>query len=159
MNGGRIRRMALSDVDDVQAIEKGCFSAPWSRNSFIQEITENKCARYLVVEYQNHVIAYAGMWLVIDEAHITNIAVHPAFRGKGVGERITRALMEAAQELGIRYMTLEVRRSNQIAQALYRKLGFVGVGFRKKYYEDNQEDALIMVCERLDCRAFDGAIE
>ena len=146
---GRIRWMVLSDVDDVREIEKGCFSLPWSRNAFIQEITDNKCARYLVAEYQKRVIAYAGMWLVIDEAHITNIAVHPAFRGMGIGEAITRALMDAARELGIQYMTLEVRRSNHVAQGLYRKLGFADVGFRKRYYDDNQEDALIMVCEHL----------
>lgn len=149
MNGGVIRPMELSDLDDVQEIEKACFSLPWSRNSFVQEITENKCARYLVVAHENRVAAYAGMWLVIDEAHITNIAVHPAYRGLGIGEKVTRALMRAADELGIRYMTLEVRRSNLVAQSLYRKLGFVDVGFRKRYYEDNQEDALIMVCEHL----------
>lgn len=146
---GTIRPMVLSDVDDVQEIEKSCFSVPWSRNAFLQEISENKCARYMVIECDHRVVAYAGMWLIIDEAHITNIAVHPAYRGKGAGERVTRALMRVAHELGISYITLEVRRSNEIAQSLYRKLGFVDVGFRKRYYEDNHEDALIMVCERL----------
>lgn len=147
MNDPIVRMMALSDVDDVQEIEKGCFSLPWSRRSFVQETTENKCARYLVIAQGDRVIAYAGMWLVIDEAHITNIAVHPAHRGKGYGEHVMRALMQLAKELGMVYMTLEVRRSNAIAQGLYRKLGFVDVGYRKRYYEDNQEDALIMVCE------------
>lgn len=144
-----VRMMRLSDVDDVQEIEKGCFSVPWSRNAFIQEITENKCARYVVVEKANRVVAYAGMWLVLDEAHITNIAVHPDDRRKGYGELVCVSLMRLAAELGMVCMTLEVRRTNLAAQALYHKLGFVDVGYRKRYYEDNKEDALIMVCERL----------
>ena len=144
-----LRPMGLPDMDDVQEIEKGCFSVPWSRESFEKEIAENKCARYLVAEREGRVIAYAGMWLVIDEAHVTNIAVHPAYRGKGYGERVTRALMGMASKLGMTWMTLEVRRSNLVAQSLYRKLGFIDVGYRKRYYEDNQEDALIMACENL----------
>jgi len=85
----------------------------------------------------------------MDEGHITNIAVHPDFRGKGYGERVTRALMQCASDNGMVWMTLEVRRSNLVAQALYRKVGFFDVGYRKRYYEDNREDALIMACENL----------
>ena len=144
-----VRPMCLTDVDDVQEIEKGCFSVPWSRKAFEKEITENVCARYLVLELSGQVIAYAGMWLVIDEAHVTNIAVHPAFRGKGYGEVVTRALMKLAADTGMTWMTLEVRRSNLVAQSLYHKVGFIDVGYRKRYYEDNQEDALIMACEQL----------
>lgn len=144
-----VRPMVLTDVDDVQEIEKGCFSVPWSRDAFIQEITENVCARYLVVEQGGRVIAYAGMWLVIDEAHITNIAVHSDYRGKGYGELVTSSLMQLASDTGMCWMTLEVRRSNAVAQALYHKLGFIDVGYRKRYYEDNKEDALIMACEHL----------
>ena len=149
MAEARIRLMALGDVDDVQEIEKGCFSVPWSRESFIREITENRCARYLVVELDGRVIAYAGVWLVLDEGHITNIAVHPDFRGQGYGARVTRALMQLASDMGLVWMTLEVRRSNLVAQSLYRKVGFIDVGYRKRYYEDNREDALIMACEHL----------
>ena len=144
-----LRPMRLSDVDDVQAIEKGCFSVPWSRASFEKEITENQCARYIVAEWEGRVIAYGGIWLVIDEAHVTNIAVHPEHRGLGIGESVIRALMRLASGLGMRWMTLEVRRSNLIAQSLYHKVGFADVGYRKRYYEDNQEDALIMACEAL----------
>lgn len=144
-----VRMMALSDVDDVQEIEKGCFSVPWTRDAFIHEITENRCARYLVVECEGKVVAYAGMWLVIDEGHVTNIAVHPAHRGKGYGELVTRSLMQLASNTGMVWMTLEVRRSNEVAQSLYHKVGFIDVGYRKRYYEDNREDALIMACERL----------
>ncbi len=144
-----IRLMTLQDVDDVQEIEKGCFSVPWSRAAFEQEITGNQCARYLVAELSGRVVAYAGMWLVIDEAHITNIAVHPDHRGKGYGELVTRALMQLASDTGMVWMTLEVRRSNAVAQALYHKVGFIDVGYRKRYYDDNREDALIMACEEL----------
>ncbi|MEG0768205.1 MAG: ribosomal protein S18-alanine N-acetyltransferase, partial [Clostridia bacterium] len=85
----------------------------------------------------------------IDEAHVTNIAVHPSARGKGYGEAVTRALMQLASDTGMIWMTLEVRRSNLVAQNLYHKVGFVDVGYRKRYYEDNREDALIMACEHL----------
>lgn len=141
--------MTLADVDAVQEIEEGCFSIPWTRAAFEREITENACARYLVLEEEGRVVAYAGMWLIIDEAHITNIAVHMECRRMGYGEAITAALMRLASSLGMVWMTLEVRRSNTAAQALYRKLGFMDVGFRKRYYDDNREDALIMACENL----------
>lgn len=144
-----VRLMTLADVDDVQEIEKGCFSVPWSRESFEHEITENKCARYLVIELDGRVVAYAGTWLVIDEAHITNVAVHPDFRGRGYGELVMRELMQLSSDTGMVWMTLEVRRSNVVAQSLYHKLGFIDVGYRKRYYEDNREDALIMACEQL----------
>lgn len=149
MNDRIVRMMTLSDVDDVQEIEKGCFSLPWTRNAFVQEITENKCARYVVIEHTARVVAYAGMWLVLDEAHITNVAVHPDYQSQGYGELVMRALIRVAKELGMVYMTLEVRRSNVIAQGLYRKLGFFDVGYRKRYYEDNKEDALLMACEHI----------
>ena len=145
----QVRLMTLADVDDVQEIEKGCFSVPWSRESFEHEITENKCARYLVVELDGRVVAYAGTWLVIDEAHITNVAVHPDFRGRGYGELVMRELMQLSSDTGMVWMTLEVRRSNVVAQSLYHKLGFIDVGYRKRYYEDNHEDALIMACEQM----------
>ncbi|MDR0929895.1 MAG: ribosomal protein S18-alanine N-acetyltransferase [Oscillospiraceae bacterium] len=149
MDEAIVRPMMLGDVEAVDEIEKGCFAVPWTHDAFVREITENKCARYLVAEVNGMVVAYAGMWLVIDEAHITNIAVHQAFRGRGYGELVTRALMRLAADTGMVFMTLEVRRSNLVAQSLYRKVGFYDVGFRKRYYEDNQEDALIMACEEL----------
>lgn len=149
MDNATVRAMTLSDVDAVQEIEKGCFSVPWSRESFAREITENRCARYLVAVLDSAVVAYAGMWLVLDEAHVTNIAVHPVYRGRGLGEVVTRALMQHAADMGMAWMTLEVRRSNAVAQALYHKVGFIDVGYRKGYYQDNKEDALIMACETL----------
>lgn len=143
------RPMTLADVDGVHAIEEATFAMPWSRESFVREVTENKCARYVVGELNGEIIAFAGAWLVIDEAHVTNIAVREDMRGRGYGEKITRALMQATANEGCLWMDLEVRRSNLRAQGLYRKVGFIDVGYRKRYYEDNQEDALLMVCERL----------
>lgn len=142
-----IRPMAEGDVDAVHAIETQVFAMPWSRQSFLQEVTENKAARYLVLVLDGRVLAYGGMWLVIDEAHVTNIAVHPQARGRGYGEAITQALMDMARGYDLTMITLEVRRSNAVAQALYHKVGFLDVGYRKRYYEDNREDALIMYCE------------
>lgn len=144
-----VRPMREDDLDAVLMIERLCFSVPWSRDSFRMEINENRCARYIVLTEDGTPVAYAGAWLIIDEGHITNIAVHPDYRGNGYGERVTRALMETCREIGISWMTLEVRRSNAVAQNLYRKLGFTDVGYRKRYYEDNKEDALIMVNENI----------
>ena len=141
--------MTLRDVDAVSEIERESFAVPWSRDAFVREVTENRCARYLVAREDGMAVAYAGMWLVLDEGHVTNIAVKKAARGRGIGEKIARALMQLAADTGIRYMTLECRRSNLVAQSLYRKLGFQEVGFRKRYYADNNEDALVMACEQL----------
>ena len=141
---GIIRPMTMADIDAIAELEKLVFTLPWSRDSFRREVEENVAARYLVLEDQGRVVAYGGMWLVIDEAHITNIAVHPEARGQGFGERLLRALMRLASDTSMGMITLEVRRSNAAAQALYRKAGFQDVGYRKRYYEDNQEDALIM---------------
>ena len=143
-----ISLMRVEDVEAVHAIEEACFAIPWSRESFLREVTENQCARYLVMREDGECVAYAGMWFVLDEAHVTNIAVRPDRRGLGYGEKVTRAMIQLAADSGMNWMTLEVRRSNEIAQSLYRKLGFVDVGYRKRYYE-NQEDALVMALEHL----------
>jgi len=140
--------MTEADVEDIYAIETMCFATPWSRESFYREVRENACARYMVVRDGGKPIGYAGVWFVLDEGHITNIAVHPDYRGKGYGELVTRALIQLAADSGMNWMTLEVRRSNKVAQSLYHKLGFIDVGYRKRYYE-NQEDALVMALEHL----------
>ena len=140
--------MKESDVEAVHRIETACFRTPWSKSSFYREVTENACARYVVVREDGVPIAYAGVWFVLDEGHITNIAVHPDRRGMGYGEQVTRAMIQLAADSGMNWMTLEVRRSNKIAQSLYHKLGFIDVGYRKRYYE-NEEDALVMALEHL----------
>ena len=144
-----IRRMTLDDLDAVAAIEAATFPTPWSRDSFRQELERNVAARYLVAEMEGQVIGYAGAWIILDESHITNIAIEASRRGLGYGRALTTALMQYLSNLGAAYATLEVRRSNLRAQNLYKSLGFVELGVRKRYYEDNREDALIMVCDHM----------
>ena len=144
-----IRRMTRSDVDAVHAIEESTFQKPWTKADFEREMTQNACARYLVAEKQGRIIGFAGTWIVLDESHITNIAITEKERGRGYGLLLTKALMQYAANLGVTYATLEVRRGNTAAQNLYKKLGFVYVGVRKRYYEDNGEDALILCCEHM----------
>ena len=143
-----IRRMTLADVSAVHQIEHSTFPTPWSLDSFEKEAV-NPCARYLVAELQGQVIGFAGVWLVLDEGHVTNIAIAQDHRGKGYGRALTQALLQYAANLGTAYVTLEVRRSNERAQNLYRSLGFISVGVRKRYYEDNGDDAFLMVNQSL----------
>ncbi len=143
------RRMTLEDVPQVHAIELKTFHTPWSYQSFVDEMTTNKCARYIVAEEDGKILGYAGAWLVFDEGHITNIAVEGSARGRGIGSAVTRALMQYAANMGVQYMTLEVRKSNLIAQTMYKKLGFIELGVRKRYYEDNGEDAYLYVCQNM----------
>ena len=139
-----IRFMTIDDLDAVMEIEHESFTIPWSREAFINEIQQNHLSTYIVMEDDQRVVGYCGVWLVVDEAHITNVAVLPSYRGLGLGEGLMRKIMDIAKEVGARVMTLEVRVSNQAAQHLYRKLGFQDGGIRKRYYSDNQEDALVM---------------
>lgn len=143
-----IRRMTMADVDGVAAVEAATFPTPWSRDAFQSEM-KNVAARYLVAEKDGRVIGYAGAWIILDESHITNIAVLEAERGQGIGRKLTHGLMQYLSNLGAAYATLEVRKSNEVAQNLYKSLGFIKLGVRKRYYEDNGEDALIMVCDHM----------
>jgi [ribosomal protein S18]-alanine N-acetyltransferase len=138
------RMMTVDDIDQVMEVEHHSFTLPWSRESFYNEIIKNQFAVYLVLEDKGRVIGYCGVWIVIDEAHITNIAILPEYRGRKLGEALLGKIIEVAKERGAKTMTLEVRMSNMIAQSLYRKLGFQGGAVRKAYYTDNQEDALVM---------------
>lgn len=138
------RMLQLADLDAVCAIEQASFPLPWSREAFANELAHNRYAHYLVAEVDGRVVAYGGMWVIGDEAHVTNIAVHPDYRRRSIGEGLLRRMMDLARRLGATAMTLEVRVSNEPAQRLYRKLGFVCCGVRPRYYQDNQEDALIM---------------
>ena len=144
-----IRPMRLKDVDEIADIEEATFARPWSRESIRKEKTRNAAARYLVAEENGRVIGYAGAWIILDESHITNIAVVPEARGRGIGRRLTKELLQVLSSLGACYATLEVRVSNTVARNLYESLGFTAVGKRKRYYEDNNEDAWLMVCESM----------
>ncbi|MBW5448314.1 ribosomal-protein-alanine N-acetyltransferase [Cohnella sp. CFH 77786] len=141
------RSMTLDDIGTIVQIERESFTAPWSEEAFRTELTQNHFARYMVLERDGTVIGYGGMWLIVDEAHITNIAIRQPFRGQGLGERLLREMMRTASWLGAKRITLEVRVSNDTAQSLYRKAGFYPSGLRPGYYSDNREDALIMWAE------------
>ncbi|MCR4426811.1 MAG: ribosomal protein S18-alanine N-acetyltransferase [Firmicutes bacterium] len=146
-----IELMTMADLDRVSEIERLSFSSPWPRSAFADELTRNEQAQYVVAKAADGgVMGYAGMWLICDEAHVTNVAVHPGYRRSGVGRAMMAALMRLARARGARRMTLEVRVSNHGAQALYMSLGFEPAGIRPRYYEDNKEDALIMWVEDLD---------
>ncbi|MGB9662448.1 MAG: ribosomal protein S18-alanine N-acetyltransferase [Moorellaceae bacterium] len=136
--------MTNRHLDEVLEIERASFPTPWPRSSFLNELYANDCAYYYVGLHEGKVIGYAGMWIILDEAHVTNIAVHPHFRGRGLGGLLLEVLMQEAIALGADRMTLEVRVSNLTAQHLYERLGFVRAGIRKGYYHDTQEDAIIM---------------
>lgn len=144
-----IRRMRLLDIDAVLLVERAAFLTPWSRAAFESEICNNELTHYLVICVEKQVIGYAGMWVIVDEAHVTNIAILPEYRGRGLGEKLLAALMEAAVNRGAARMTLEVRPSNYAAQKLYEKMGFCRAGVRKHYYTDTKEDAVIMWCDKL----------
>jgi ribosomal-protein-alanine N-acetyltransferase len=136
--------MHLADVRSVLEIERMSFSSPWPAYAFEQELTANRLARYLVARSEDLVIGFAGIWLMVEEAHITTFGVHPAHRRRGVGRRLLLRLSELATELGALRLTLEVRVSNEAAQALYRSFGFVVSGRRVAYYSDDGEDGLVM---------------
>jgi len=144
-----IEDMTLADVDGVQEVERASFPVPWPANAFRHELTQNKNARYLVAREGDRVIGYAGLWLSLDEAHITTFAVHPDRRRRKVGERMLVRIFDLASDLGAEWLTLEVRASNMGAQRLYEKYGFRPAGIRRRYYSDNNEDAIIMWTERL----------
>lgn len=133
----------IEHVDAVLKISSMSFKTPWTKDSIEKEL-DNKFARYVVAIEENTVIGFGGVWLILDEGHITNIAVHPEYRGIGAGDMIVDALTEICILEGIASMTLEVRKSNIAAQNLYKKHGFIEEGTRKNYYTDTNEDAIIM---------------
>lgn len=139
-----VRAMTLDDIPAILAIEEVSFPVPWTEQSFISELKDNYLARYYCLEIEKDVIGYMGLWIVMGEAHITNIAIWPGCRGKGWGEYLLKSVMNEMFAAGVLRITLEVRVSNTTAQNLYTKLGFKPAGLRKKYYSDNQEDAVIM---------------
>ena len=144
-----IEAMRLEDLPVVQAIEQASFSSPWPPNAYRSELETNRLASYLVVRVDGDIVAYGGMWLMVDEAHITTFAVHPAWRRRRIGERLLLAFLDLAVVRRAHEATLEVRLSNLPARRLYEKYGFRPVGLRPRYYSDDNEDALIMTTEPL----------
>lgn len=139
-----MRRLEMADADAVFQLDQLSFSRPWSHESYLEELGENEFARYIGFFYEEQLIAFAGYWLIIDEAHIVNVAVHPDFRREGWGELLMQRLITLSCAEGARRMTLEVRRHNEAAARLYGKLGFRIEGVRPDYYDDPPDDALIM---------------
>lgn len=141
--------MGLWDLPQVLSIEKACFRRPWSAHSYRFELTENPAARYFVALRDGAVCGYGGMHLILEEGHITNLAVDPKLRGQGIGRQLLGEMIRVAANLGARYLTLEVRAGNAAAISLYRSAGFVPVSVRKGYYEEEGEDGLLMLLESL----------
>ena len=139
----KIRRMTENDIDGVYKVETNSFAIPWSRKAFADELS-NRIALYFVAESDGQIAGYAGMWEVADEGDITNIAVLPEYRGKGIGKMLLNELFSEAKQRKMSLITLEVRESNHVARHLYKSCGFENVGIRKNYYADNRENAVIM---------------
>ena len=144
-----VEPMRLVDVPEVIEIERLSFTSPWPAFAFEQELKANRLAHYLVARLDDRVVAFGGIWLMVDEAHITTFGVHPAHRRRGIGRRLLLGLADKAIELGSVRMTLEVRVNNVVAQALYGSFGFQEAGRRVAYYSDDGEDALVMTTPSL----------
>jgi [ribosomal protein S18]-alanine N-acetyltransferase len=142
--------MRIDDVPAVHEIERLSFRTPWPSYAFEQELRGNRLARYVVARAGDAVVGFAGLWLMVDDAHITTFSVHPDWRRQGIGRQLLLNLVELSHAIGARRMTLEVRASNGGAQALYRSFGFEVEGRRVRYYSDDGEDALIMTTPALD---------
>ena len=139
-----IELMKMEHIDDVYEIECASFPLPWSKRDFVKELTENKLALYIVARCDGVIAGYAGMWHIVNEGHITNVAVAEAWRKRGVGDLLVTRLLALAVEKGMVGVTLEVRMGNVRAMSLYAKHGFKPEGIRKGYYTDTNEDAVIM---------------
>jgi ribosomal-protein-alanine N-acetyltransferase len=139
--------MRRDDVDDVLAIERAVFATPWSRRAFLVEVDDTSISIPRVARLDARVVGYAVTWRVVDELHIGNLAVAPSSQRLGIGRALLESLMSTARELRLAYATLEVRVSNAAAISLYETLGFRPVAMRRRYYPDNGEDAMVMLCE------------
>lgn len=135
--------MKEEDIDDVINISSLSLKESWSKESFLKELT-NPLAKYFLIKKNTEILGFAGVWIILDEGHITNIAIHPIHRSKGIGTILLKELIKQCKSYNCNSLTLEVRESNYVALNLYTKLGFKSVGKRNNYYSDNNEDAVIM---------------
>ena len=142
-----VDRMRPEDLDEVLAIERVSFSMPWSRGAFLYEMQQNRVARCWVMREGERLVAYLCLWEIADELHVTNVAVHPAARRRGLARTLLRGVLDDSRGRGFRTVALEVRPSNEHALALYDSLGLRVVGRRRGYYYDTGEDALVMEAE------------
>ena len=148
-----IKKMTKDDVHTVSNIEKECFAIPWHESAYLTEIT-NRSAYYIVSMQDGKMTGYAGMWVIMDESHITTIGVAKEYRGKKVGEMLLMSLLDEAMKRGARRATLEVRESNNVAQNLYRKYGFAPAAIRRGYYTDNYENAIVMWIDNMSSASY-----
>ena len=139
-----IRRGEEKDILAIEELEKQCFATPWSYESLKYDVVENNRALYLVAEIEGEIVGYVGIWKIVDEGHITNVAVSPAHRRKHIASALLETLFRVTERAGVVQHTLEVRAGNEGAIKLYEGFGFKEAGLRKGYYEDNGEDAIIM---------------
>jgi ribosomal-protein-alanine N-acetyltransferase len=139
-----ISEMTHGDISSVLEIEELSFTSSWPQNAFANEVRENKLAHYFTGRFDGRIVAYGGIWVILEDSHVTTIAVHPSMRGRKLGEEMLIHLLDAAISNGASWITLEVRESNEVAQKLYRKYGFTVVSTRRGYYSDNNENALVM---------------
>jgi len=148
-----VRVMTLDDIPEVMNIDRLSFPLPWSERSYRYELEHNSSAQLIVADYHDldriQLVGYIGFWFVVDEMHISTLAVHPDFRRRGIGEALLEGALHLADSRGGVIATLEVRTSNQAALDLYTKFGFEVAGCRKNYYQDNREDAWIMKLDPL----------
>lgn len=143
-DGLTLAPMTLDDLDEVLGIERASFQTPWSRGAFRYELTENRVARSVVVRIGRQLTGYLCLWEIGHEIHITNLAVHPSFRRRGIARALLGSILEEARRSGVELVFLEVRPTNVEALNLYESLGFRVIGRRKGYYFDTGEDALVM---------------
>lgn len=139
-----VRLATIDDAHAIYEIEQQSFSVPWRLESVLAELEGAANKLYMVICEENHIVGYAGAWLVYDEGQITNIAILPSARGKGYGSKLTKRLIDGCFSRGMHEIFLEVRISNLAALAMYRNLGFSVKGIRKEYYSEPTEDAYIM---------------
>ena len=150
MQSFQIREMTYDDIDDILQVEELCYGEHhWSRESFLTELNNEISSYRCILDINGKCVGYMGIWKIIDEAHVTNLSVHPDYQNKKIAHRLLLASIEECYKEKIKYITLEVRVSNKKAIHLYEKFGFKSLGLRKKYYQDNNEDALIMWSENI----------
>ena len=145
-----IKPMEKNDIDNVVALEKMSYgNHHWSKESFLNELSNDLAKYFCVFDSGNNLLGYCGCWQILEEAHITNISVSPNFRRKHIGETLLKKVIDDCYKNMVKFITLEVRVSNAAAIGLYEKYGFKSLGTRKGYYQDNNEDALIMWTENI----------
>ena len=145
-----IRKMTMDDIEQVIAIDRVSFSLPWPERSFRFELTDNPASRCWVAEVDGKIAGMVVVWLIVDEVHVATIATHPDFRRQGIAKNLLSHALQHLSNEGAQSSFLEVRASNLAAQELYRKFGYEESGVRRRYYRDNDEDALLMTLESLD---------